>query len=625
MRGLFVKIAPWIRVALLGSLVTLAACSHSSGSGPPTVGVGIGVALISPSGSTIVSQGGTLQINATVTGDAANAGVRWVLSGAGSIASSTITSMIYQAPGSVVGSDFATVTAFSISDPTKYSAVTVTVNGTPTILPPVLFPANQNVPFATYVSAAGGTLPFTWTVQGALPPGLALTAGNTAVTSIAGTPTATGTWTFTVTMTDAASLTASVPLTITINAATACLLQGQFAYLVTGFRAQSPMTRAGSVTVSSTGAITGIHDYKDVSLARPATVVSSGNCVTLAQNRGQLHLSSSVAGNESFDFGTISSLMLGQVQQNDGTGIVGGGQFFRQDPTAFNQAALAGDWVFGMAGDDGAKNRLVAVGRVTLDASGNISGGVGDSNSVTPVVAGAVTGTLSAPDTNGRGTATLNVGSLSLPIAYYIVDANTLLVASSDSSTTTPRVAGRMTRQTGAGTLDPTTFAAPAILSLWGSSPVAGVPAATMAAGRLSGAAGGAATRGFVLYANGAGGGYVMEPASFSGNFGILEQQVPGPFSDFATAYYAGGTQYPGSTSPITLAPQVLFQAGSISGNVTGYYAIDQSTGRMLGTVSRTILGGSDLVMYIVSPKKLVILGDNLNITNSALSWFESY
>ena len=150
------------RAAALCWLATLAACGHSN-SGPATVGVGIGVALTSPSGTTLVVQGGTLEIDATVSGDASNAGVTWTLTGGGTLSSTTSTKAIYQAPTNVVGALFGTLTATSVTDPAQYSSVTVTVNGTPTILRPVVFPANQNVPYTTYVSAAGGTAPYTWT------------------------------------------------------------------------------------------------------------------------------------------------------------------------------------------------------------------------------------------------------------------------------------------------------------------------------------------------------------------------------------------------------------------------------------------------------------------------------
>ena len=660
------KNAPLIRAAAVAWLALLAGCGHSN-NGPATVGVGIGVALTVPSGTTLVNAGATLQVDAAVSGDPSNAGVTWTLIGSGTTSSSTTTQFIYQAPASITGAVFATLTATSVADPTKYASVTLTANGTPTILPPVLFPANENVPYTTYIRAAGGTGPFTWTISaGALPAGLTLSGSTAAATAITGTPTTLGPSSFTVTLTDAAGLTTSVPLSLSVNPPTACLLLGQYAYLFTGFWNSAPAMRAGSIKVATDGTITGILDYKDPVNVRPATVLQSGStCQTLTQNRGQVHLATATFGNETFDFSAVSTLRAGHMQQDDGTGILEAGEFYQQDPTAFNQAALAGDWVFGVVGDDGARNRLVVTGRLTLDASGVVSGGVGDDNAATPIVAGALTGSLAAPDANGRGTGTLSLASLSLPIAYYVVDQNTLLLVSSDTQQTTPRVAGRMTRQTGAGSLDVTALASPAILSMWGSSPVAGVPTSTITAGRLSGASGGtvgvvldisdrgtqlvnqtfsgapyavaangratlsigsgATLRNFVLYADGAGGAYLVEPASLAGNFGILERQAPAPFSDFQTSYYNGGTLFPGSTSPITLAPQLLFQAGSIGGNVSGSYALDPTTGRMVAGVSRTILGGSDLVIYIVSQNKLVLMGDALNISDSQLAWFEVY
>jgi hypothetical protein len=228
-----------------------------------------------------------------------------------------------------------------------------------------------------------------------------------------------------------------------------------------------------------------------------------------------------------------------------------------------------------------------------------------------------------------------------------------------------------MTRQSGAGALDTTALSGPAVLSMWGSSLVNKIEAGTLTAGRLSGSTAatgvalaavdvaldiadrgtqsvyqvftgspyavasngrgtltigtGGAQRSFTLYADGAGSAYLIEPGSAVGNFGILQAQVAGPYSDFTTAYYVGGTMFAASTSPITLAPQLLFQSGAIGGNLTGNYALDPTTGRMVAAVSRTILGGSDLIIYIVSPDRLVIMGDNLNITNSQLAWFDHY
>jgi hypothetical protein len=664
-----VKNALLIRAAALlwlASLGTLAACGGSSTAA--TVGVDVGVILTAPSGTTLVEEGSTLEIDAAVAGDVNNEGVVWTLSGVGSLTSQTNSVAIYQAPSGVVGAAFATLTAIAVHDNTQYASVTITVNGTPAILPVVVFPANQNVGYTTYISGAGGTAPYAWSLSsGTFPPGLAFDGSTAATTAITGIPTTLGTSTFTILLTDALGLTASTTVTMTVNPPASCLLQGRYAYMLSGFANYQALTRAGSFSVDNGGILTGIFDLKSGAKTWPATPITLGSCVTLTQNRGQMHMDSVVANFEGFDFATNAALASGYMEQDDGTGLIEAGQFARQDPAAFNLATLAGDWVFGVVGDDGAKNRLVIVGRLTLDTGGNISGAMVDSNATTPVVAGTMSGTLSAPDTNGRSTATLTIGSQSLPVAFYVVDQNTLFVATSDSSTTTPRIAGRMTRQTGAGTLDITAFANPAVLSMWGSSLVSGYPAATMTAGRLSAAAGGTvsveldivdrgaqdvnqivtaqpytvtangrgtltvasggtAPRNFVLYADGAGGGYLIEPASVMGNFGILEQQTGGPpFSDFSTAYYLGASMYPGAASPISLAPQLLFQAGSIGGNLTGSYALDPTNGRMIAAVSRTILGGSDLIIYIVSPTKLVSVGDSLNISNSTLAWFNAY
>ncbi|AXV09895.1 Serine protease, subtilase family (plasmid) [Euzebya pacifica] len=66
-------------------------------------------------------------------------------------------------------------------------------------------------PYATTLTAAGGTTPYTWAVaSGTLPAGLALDSGTG---EIVGTPTAAGTFGFVITVTDANGATASAPLT----------------------------------------------------------------------------------------------------------------------------------------------------------------------------------------------------------------------------------------------------------------------------------------------------------------------------------------------------------------------------------------------------------------------------
>jgi len=61
--------------------------------------------------------------------------------------------------------------------------------------------------------------------------------------------------------------------------------------------------------------------------------------------------------------------------------------------------------------------------------------------------------------------------------------------------------------------------------------------------------------------------------------------------------------------------------AGAVGGNLTGTYAVDPSTGRIIAAVSRNVLGGTGLVFYYVSPSKLVVIGDANNSINSQLAW----
>ena len=89
----------------------------------------------------------------------------------------------------------------------------------------------------------------------------------------------------------------------------------------TGFTGGRPVVRAGSFNVGGDGTVTGVEDYKDPSTGRSASAITSGLCKTLTQNRGTLLLTTA-AGSATYDYGTVSSLQSGQMQENDGSSIV---------------------------------------------------------------------------------------------------------------------------------------------------------------------------------------------------------------------------------------------------------------------------------------------------------------
>jgi hypothetical protein len=143
--------------------------------------------------------------------------------------------------------------------------------------------------------------------------------------------------------------------------------------------------------------------------------------------------------------------------------------------------------------------------------------------------------------------------------------------------------------------------------------------------GTLHVAVSGEITHDYVFYLSGPGTGYLVEPVSAVGMFGVLDAQTGGPYTTFVPTYFVGGSVFSCSSSPITLTPQLFFDEGAMSGNVTGEYALDPLTGRVIASVQRNILGGSELVGFLISPQRMVLLGNGVNSVNSTVAWLTSY
>jgi len=128
-----------------------------------------------------------------------------------------------------------------------------------------------NIAYNQTLAAAGGTTPYTWSLQsGSLPTGLSLVASTGAIT---GTPTASGTSSFTAKVTDNVAATATKALSIVVNAApsitTSSLPNGTtgtaYNQTLAASGGTTPFTwslltgslPAGLSLVASTGAITG--------------------------------------------------------------------------------------------------------------------------------------------------------------------------------------------------------------------------------------------------------------------------------------------------------------------------------------------------------------------------------
>ena len=180
---------------LAATALVLEACSGSSSSpvtGP--IGTTTGAVHVNTStGGTIVQQGGTLLLTATVDNDTSKAGVTWSIVGGGNLSAVTKTSATYNAPTGIVGSVSPILTVTSVADHTQVYQALLLVQGTPVMDDVVLFPGYLTSLYSAQVSVSGGLGPYTWVVSGgALPPGITLGVSTNSFTTITGTPTALG-------------------------------------------------------------------------------------------------------------------------------------------------------------------------------------------------------------------------------------------------------------------------------------------------------------------------------------------------------------------------------------------------------------------------------------------------
>jgi hypothetical protein len=664
--------APFGRDTWLGVLAAtstlLGACSGSPAStttGP--VGTSIGVALNSATGTTLVQQGAQLNLSATVTSDPTNAGVSWLLTGAGTLSNQTKTSVTYTAPTGITGSISPILTATSIADNTKTATALLLVQGTPVINPTDLFPANVGSPYTAQITVSGGLDPFTWILSGgALPPGVTLAAGTTSLTTLTGTPTTAGTYSFQVKVTDHNNKVATVDLSLVVKPTAACLLEGQYASVYTGYVGGQVAVGGTSMTISSAGTISGFHDFNPGGTTISESV--TGTCATRLANNGTTQLVG-VANSPVFNYAMTAPLLKGRVQLiNGGSSQSGSGPLEKQTPTDFVLAKLAGNFAFGALGAQSGGARTGTVGAITIDPSGRVISGHADSNGAGPLTDATLTGTVTAPSaTTGRGTLTLTAsgagGSRTMHFAYYIVTADRLFIASTDSSLP---ISGYMTRQV--GPFSNSSLSNPGILTLWGGAAVY-QPSTVLALGRLSAAdpgsgtvnllldatyqstitfgqtfnggiyavraadgrttmtfTAGATTHEFVVYLDGPSSGYVVEPGSSVGSSGLLEAQSTGPFDLTMPGLYVSGTQFPEDASPIVLLPAVYFSTGSYSGGsiARGIYALDSNTGRGVGTLNISGFPISPLALYILRPDKVITLQMGTQYSNGTISWMTS-
>jgi hypothetical protein len=166
--------------ALLGVFAVAGCSGHSPASKA--------VSVVIANKPTSVLAGSTATLTATVTNDAADEGVMWTISpasGAGTISSTTTTSVTYTAPATPPATNSVTITATSVADTTKSDSVTFTITAK---TPPAISVSITNKISTITAGAAAATLNATVTNDtGNAGVTWTLTAGGAACSPTCGT------------------------------------------------------------------------------------------------------------------------------------------------------------------------------------------------------------------------------------------------------------------------------------------------------------------------------------------------------------------------------------------------------------------------------------------------------
>lgn len=343
----------------------------------------------------------------------------------------------------VVVSDYANngSTPFAV---TQAYTISVTPPTPLTISTTSLPAATTNTRYAAPpISAAGGVLPLTWTLIGTLPPGLALspTSGQ-----ISGVPTTTGLYALAVQAKDNTLPTnqTATSQNLTIN------VQAPQPLLIT----TSTLPTATTATPYSTPlqAIGGVPPY---TWTITSGLLPSG--LSLASNGVLSGTPILVTANDQFTVQVTDSEVTPQVVPQTLTISVNAG-------SGNGNALITGAYSFLFNGFD-TNGTVMIAGSITTDGNGTITGGVEDSNRISPpngiVTAIPLTGSYSL-GTDGRGTmelvATNPSTSVTLTTDYRIVvDSNLVIHFFENNDITTVGVGTDTVGTHGEGVMKPVT------------------------------------------------------------------------------------------------------------------------------------------------------------------------
>ena len=572
---------------------------------------------------------------------------------------STSDSVIISGIPTALGTSTFTIEITDNNGNTASKSLSITINP-----PPPLSVATRSlsngmvgVNYSQTLQAASGKPPYSWAITaGNLPPGLSLSGAV-----ISGIPTMVGTSNFTVKVTDSTTptpQTATADLSITINPSTVNNgnLDGNYAFLVSGFSPNGHFVAAGSFFADGAGNISnGVIDTNDpagVQLAQSFSgtyAIGSNNLGTMSLGARSFALAMTSAGNA----------QIIEFDDQTGAGTRNSGVLLKQDTHAFSQALISGQYGFGFSGTDASADRYALVGSSQADGAGHFNSGVLDSDDNGVAQNVNFSGTYGSVNTStGRGTATIAItGQGTTNYSFYVVSATQLLMMETDfvSGQVSPIVSGPMLQQSGpfgnssfsgTGVLQTSAISGASAQSQAGllsgdgggnfnvstdentggtmSSPLCNGTYSTpdSATGRTALTYSGTACAESVIYLTGENEGFVIGTDS-NVTFGSMENQI-GPFSNASlSGEYAGGSAAPvlpsaytqidiasaDGVSNIDFTTDASTSAGLIQNQTSnGTYSLSNSR----GTIT---VGGQTKIFYMVSSSEFVSLFEDTDAT----------
>jgi hypothetical protein len=227
-------------------------------------------------------------------------------------------------------------------------------------------------------------------------------------------------------------------------------LFGNYAFLLSGFGPGGKIATAGSFSADGNGNLTtGVVDENVNGTSNPDLPFLSAGTYTVGTNgRGTETFKTS---SRTYTIVFYLSASGNAVLQETDSGIASDGNFALQQSAAFSLASIQGNYTINSSGLSGASAQDI-VGQLPADGAGTIPSGATPPGTIDINTTGAtkietVSGTYTAPASNGRSTMQLNPSTDNRNFAVYIVNSNQAFILGIDPAPTSRLAAGSLLKQ----------------------------------------------------------------------------------------------------------------------------------------------------------------------------------